>query len=351
MCPSIAAARAGAAVLSLLLLGLSSSARADGAKLPISDEARAKFSAGVALLTDPEGPRYEEAYRAFKAAYASSPSPKILGNLGLCAMKLERDDEAIAAYEKYLTEMGKDLPPDDAKQIKSDLATLKASVAHIMVESDPPGAEIFDARVPVRGDRILNSYGVLSQPTKLGLRQGTHQLTVRLSGQPDQTWDVEVIGGQDLPPHKFVFKTEATSPSPAVPVSPAPTQPPPPPPPVMSRPIPTSVWIGAGVTGALTVATVATSVLAMANHNDYENALHQGNTSQESSLKDSGNTKNLIADVCLGGAVVGAVVTGVLYLTRPAVAMSTESDKTGTTLRIVPEVGTSSASIGLRGSF
>src|SRR6476659_9259610 len=57
----------------------------------ISDEARSHFFAGVALLQDPEGEKVEEAYREFKKAYEISGSPKILGNMGFCAMRLERD--------------------------------------------------------------------------------------------------------------------------------------------------------------------------------------------------------------------------------------------------------------------
>ncbi len=57
--------------------------------MPINDEARNHFNAGVNLIQDPDGPRYEEAYREFKAAYAAAPSWKILGNLGIAAMKLE----------------------------------------------------------------------------------------------------------------------------------------------------------------------------------------------------------------------------------------------------------------------
>ena len=65
----------------------------------ISDEARTHFKAGVSLLQDPEGERVEEAYREFKAAYAISKSPKILGNMGFCAMRLERDGEAISRFD------------------------------------------------------------------------------------------------------------------------------------------------------------------------------------------------------------------------------------------------------------
>src|ERR1043165_9599064 len=61
-------------------------AAADGG--PITEEARAHFSAGVSFLQDPDGARYDDVYREFKAAYAVSPSWKILGNLGIAAMKL-----------------------------------------------------------------------------------------------------------------------------------------------------------------------------------------------------------------------------------------------------------------------
>ena len=65
---------------------------------PSSDalqNARAHFSAGVNLLRDPAKPRYEEAYREFKTAYALSPAAQILGNLGLWAPILDRYSEAL----------------------------------------------------------------------------------------------------------------------------------------------------------------------------------------------------------------------------------------------------------------
>ena len=90
------------ALAALLTLTFASTrdARAD---VPISQEAREHFTAGVNLLQDPAGARIEEAYREFKTAYAASPSYKILRNLGLCAMRLERDQEAIEAYAALVT--------------------------------------------------------------------------------------------------------------------------------------------------------------------------------------------------------------------------------------------------------
>src|SRR5688572_3266497 len=97
------APRAAMSVFVMLALA-SPAALAQAPSAPIPEDARANFEAGVALLQDPAKPRYEEAYGRFRAAYAIHPSPRILGNIALCAMKLERDVEAIAAYEKYLKE-------------------------------------------------------------------------------------------------------------------------------------------------------------------------------------------------------------------------------------------------------
>lgn len=310
----------------------------------ISDEARAKFNVGVNLLTDPEGPRYEDAYRSFKAAYALSPSYKILGNLGLCAMKLERDDEAIAAYEKYLAE-GKDLARAEVQQITSDLATLKNSVGHVTIESDPPGAEVLDVRAPVRGERVLNAYGTVAEPTRLGLHEGTHQLTARLAGFPDQTWDVEVVGGQDLPGHKFVFSKEAP---PAPPPAVAAPAPPAPAPMTTARPVPMGVWIGAAATGVLAVATGVSAVLAMGKHSDFEAANDGSNPQSAQSIKSSGQTMNVVSDVCLGGAVVAAGVTAALYFTRPSVEAPSAAKAR---VVVVPDVARSSAGLSLLGRF
>src|SRR5215475_8192222 len=118
-------ARLGGLVSVVVVGGIAGHAAA--ADAPITPEARTHFAAGVNLLRDPDGARYEEAYREFKAAYAASPSAKILGNLGLCAMKLERDGEAIEAYSSYLAHAADvDLDPVEAKQVGTDLQTLKS---------------------------------------------------------------------------------------------------------------------------------------------------------------------------------------------------------------------------------
>ena len=323
-------------------------ARADDA-VTITPEARARFAAGVNLLKDPEGPRYEEAYREFKAAYASSPSYKILGNLGLCAMKLERDDEAIVAYQKYLTHE-KDMEPGEAGQVKADLATLKAGVAYVTLTSDPPGATIIDARLPVRGDRITNVYGPLAAPMRLGIRQGSHQITARLEGYPDVTWEVEAPAGE-LAPHTFSLKkVEAVTPVAPVPAQPAPEPPRPEDrPEIESRPIPVGVWVGVASTGVLTVAGVVTGILALGKHSDFQSDNNGQNTSQAQSDKNAGQTLNVLNDVFVGGAVVAAAVTVVLYAVRPTVVEQAKASPMQ--WHVTPLVSSGGGGLGLSGPF
>src|SRR6188768_1489126 len=108
----------------------------------ITEKARELFGTGVTLLQDPDGARYEEAYQQFKAAYAESPSWKILGNLGFTAMKLERDGEAIQAFQAYLEQGSKELTKAERAQFQSDLDTLSATAGTVTILGVPAGTRV-----------------------------------------------------------------------------------------------------------------------------------------------------------------------------------------------------------------
>jgi hypothetical protein len=274
------------------------------ADVPITEEARTHFAAGVALLQDPKAPRYEDAYREFKAAYAASPSYKILGNLGLCAMKIERDAEAIEAYEKYLKEAGPELSQPERDQAQRDLLTLKAGVVTVTVSSDPQGARIDDVRTPIEGNDIRNDYGQATGPLTLGLRRGHHVITARLEGYVDQRWEFEA-SGTTLPPHVFTMV------KPAVTVTPTET--------TSSRPLPTAAYVSGAATLGLATAGLVFGLVALSAHNDF-NAVNTGsNPSEAQSDKNRGQTFNIVADSCFGAAILGAALTTYFVLARPAV--------------------------------
>jgi len=180
-----------------LVAGLFVTGAAAAADEPVSAEALRHFKAGVALLQDPDGARYEDAYREFKAAYATSPSPKILGNIGYCALKLERDGEAIAAYTRYLREVP-DVDPAEAAQIARDVDTLRAGLVHLALTVEGIGAIVTDKRIPVRGEPITNLYGPVNGSIELGLRPGHHVIQVKVGTDVLETWEFDAQPAANL---------------------------------------------------------------------------------------------------------------------------------------------------------
>src|SRR5688572_24477559 len=169
--------RATAFGAGLLLLSMLGTAHADE---KVSENANRRFAQGVRYLTSQDPGRYEKAYREFKAAYADSPSWKILGNLGIVAHELERDGEAIDAFEAFLDRGGKELPADERKQFKEDLALVKAGYSTLTIETQPSGAWIIDERLPDTGEPIVNRYGPTKGKLELRIRAGHHRIRAQL---------------------------------------------------------------------------------------------------------------------------------------------------------------------------
>lgn len=195
----------------------------------ITEKARELFRTGVTLLQDPDGARYEEAYEQFKAAYAESPSWKILGNLGVTAMKLERDGEAIQAFQGYLEQGGKELSKDERAQFQSDLDTLSATTATVTISGLPAGTRVTDVRSANKGDDVKNYYDVPEGGSLvLRVRPGVHRFTAQWAEQAAQTHEIEASSKGT---HEVKFEAAkpepvAPPPEPVVAPTPAPTTPP-----------------------------------------------------------------------------------------------------------------------------
>jgi hypothetical protein len=290
---------------------VSGSARADD--VVITEEARTHFAAGVALLKDPRAPRYEDAYREFKAAYAAAPSYKILGNLGLCAMQIERDKEAINAYESYLKLAGPELTAEELEQIKRDLLTLRSGVVEVTVSSDPPGASIIDVRIPVQGSEIRNSYGQNLAPLPLGLRRGHHVISAKLEGYQDQQWEFDTVGDK-LPPHVFAMQKPVAPPPVRVEAAPQPLM-------VRERPMTGAAYASIAATGGLLAVGSFFGALALQKHSDFTtvNPPAGSNPTQAASDKRTGQVLNGVTDASFGAAIVMAGVASYFIFTRPTV--------------------------------
>ncbi|MBL8740387.1 MAG: hypothetical protein JNK04_04805 [Myxococcales bacterium] len=308
---------------------------AAGQEVEVTPEARAKFKAGVALLQDPDGARYEEAYLAFKAAYAISPSPNILGNLGLSAMKLERDGEAIDAYTTYLAK-GTGLADEEKRQIETDLTTMKSTLATLELKVEPPNASIVDERIPTSGNPVRNRYGQAGpNPMRIGMRAGVHRLKISLEGYQEQVIEIELsAGAKEARTVKLEPAKAGDVPPPDKPPTTAETE----------RPIPVYAWVTLGLTGALAVGTGVTGGLALANKSKYDELNDGTDPAAAEDSRSKGKALNIATDVLLGTTVAAAGVTLILILTRPEVEK--EKEKTGQVEVHVVPTGTGLSVLG-----
>jgi hypothetical protein len=344
-------------MLGMGLLVCSFSATALAADVVINDDARAHFTAGVNLLQDPDGARYEEAYIEFKTAYAASPSWKILGNLGISAMKLERDGEAVDAYKKYLSEGGKQIEASERAQFQRDLSTLEAGVVRLTLDSDPPGARIEDERFPASGNAIRNEYAVRG-PTQIGVRAGRHRLTAKLAGHADMVWEVELSPRQQ---ESHTFKLTETAAAP--PAAPSPVAAPAP----ATAAVDTShasggngmrvgayVALGVGVVG-LGAGTIfglsAKSKYKQANDitNNTENCPPSGPCELPAPLFDKRRQLGKDGDGAKTLSLVGFIVGGVGVATGVTLFVLSNKKEQPAAAKVEPYLGI--GHLGVRGSF
>jgi hypothetical protein len=181
-----------------------------GADEQIPEEAKLYFKNGVELIQG-QPPNYQDAYYQFKLAWEKSKSWKVLGNLGLCALKLERDGEAIWAYTDYLKQSGKDIDPEERKDLERDLLLLNGNAASVTLSSDMGEVELVDARA---GSSVPpQSYRIEGGKLALRLRAGSHTLTASAQGK-SLRWEVTLAPGR-TDEHTFQFNAAAPAAAPA----------------------------------------------------------------------------------------------------------------------------------------
>lgn len=273
------------------------------AEVEVSEVARELFREGVAHLKAAP-PRYAEAYEAFKRAHEDSPSPKILGNLGYAATMLERDGEAIAAYRRYLTEVGAK-SDREARQIKADLEALEARVSRLELTPTPSRVTVIDERLLDDGGVVENRYE-LDGATELGLRAGEHRLTITAQGYEVLEVTLSLAPGESASRELALVSLAAEVPPPDPNVVPDAS--------AEEDGIGAGVWIALGATGALAIATGVVGGLAASNHGAFEEAQAAGDPAEAARLRDRGGDLNVAGDVLLGTTLAAGALTAVLLI-------------------------------------
>jgi hypothetical protein len=278
---------------------------------------------------------YYEALQAFQEAYSVRPHPAVRVNIANCYDKLDRPAEAIQNFEQFLGS-GSGTPKQQEEVVKA-LEQLRRRVGRLLLHVAPEGAKVvIDSNDPMRApiaDVVL-------------LKAGRHQLTVSLDRHETAMRVVDISAGGtteltinlprlDAPAANVVAQAQpAAALAPRPPAAAPATRPAAAAPLVAARVpeseasanIPAGVWIAGGVTFAALLTSILTGQLALAADRDFNSDLatvrNMGLTNQQrASAWDDGidaanraHTFAVTTDVLLSCAVVGAVLTTVLYV-------------------------------------
>jgi tetratricopeptide (TPR) repeat protein len=300
------------------------------ASVEVSEKARALFREGVQLLKAEDGADYYAAHQKFRTAYADSPSPKILGNLGLCALKLERYDEAREAYEKYLSD-APGVGPKERAAIGAELELLRSTTAELTLSASVAGFRVRDERRTKDGKLVVNDYQSEGDELTLGLRPGNHALHVEAPGYDPSTLSLQLERGARVEQRVELEPRAGDAPRPA-PEADRPT------PEAASEGLPLGFWIGLGVTGAAAIATGVMAGLTAAKHGEFDDAQAKGQLVEALELQSDGETFALTTDILVGVTGAAAVTTAV-FLVMGLSADDGADTEPAARLQMLPVVG------------
>ncbi len=221
-----------------LVAALSHSAAA-GAQ---TNEARAAFQTGVQAFAEQH---YAEALESFRTAYRLRPHPSILVNIANCYARLNRPQDAISTFERFLNDPTVAPSAQQRAEIQAALAEARNHLATISVLVFPAGAEVF-----LDGDLVGTA--PLRRPLQTG--PGPHVIEARQPGGGTVQYQARVEGGGTVTLTLDIARNRAyigsvapemqppapivAPPPPVVVVAPPPPVVVPPPPPVVVPPPP-----------------------------------------------------------------------------------------------------------------
>lgn len=186
------------AATALVLLVFASQVRAD---VSISENAAELFAQAVEHLRSKKPGSADKALATFQAAYADSPSWKILGNLGLSAYQLERYQEADDYLRRYLREGSEMLKDDEKASIRRKLNIVGLRKVPLRLEVAGKGAfSVIDERFEQLGAMpMVNEYGPfepLDNIARLVVRAGNHRVRIVRDGFEEAVRIVVVAPGE-----------------------------------------------------------------------------------------------------------------------------------------------------------
>jgi tetratricopeptide (TPR) repeat protein len=129
---------------------------------------------------------YDVALEYFRLAHRVYPSPNFHYNMGLALSGLDRDIEAIEAFETFLR-LATDAPASTRTYSESRIVELDKRIGRIMVTTNVPGAT-----AKIDGNAVPLGHSIRVAP-------GDHSVAVSRNGYQPRTVTVTITRGED--PH------------------------------------------------------------------------------------------------------------------------------------------------------
>jgi hypothetical protein len=283
---------------------------------------------------------YAEACPKLAESQRLDPATGTLLNLAACHEKQGRLATAWIEYSDAMVAARRDGRDDRVDFARSRVAELEPRLSRLTLLLEP-GADEPELVIEIDGASVGRA--ILGAATPVD--PGKHRIVASAPGKKPWTGEVEIGAEAD----QQSLMIPALEPAPVEPprlpvaVASATTTPGMTSDELSSRPVPTSVYISAGVTLALAASAGITGVSYLGKRSDYdETRKREGGSPDAEQQRKSANRIGYVNMGLWAGALVGAGVTTVLYATRPTRPSSA---------RIVPIAGPRAAGLCLTGEF
>jgi hypothetical protein len=288
--------------------------------------------------------RHAEACPKFAESQRLDPATGTLLNLAACHEAMGKLATAWLEYGEGLLSARRDQREDRVRFVEERLKDLEPRLSMLTVTVDQ-AADVPELEIRLNGALI----GAAARGVPAPVDPGTHVIEATAPGKKPWRQEFKIAAEADrktvtVPVLEDAPQVASTSPagsaastssqSPAIrPDAPA------------SRPLTAPIYIAGAVTLGLTSAAVITGITYVNRKDEFDHANDDPNKSEKDTerLRDRASSMSTANAILTGGAVAGAIVTGILFATRP------EERRASARPMIAPWLGASSGGVLFQG--
>ena len=192
-----------------LLIIMGAVAAPQAARAGEREEARKHYDRAIELVDDGQ---LDAAIVEFQRSYDLTHHFAVLYNIGQVFVSLARPVEAVDAYQRYLAEGGREIPPARLTEVAQEIARQRSRIATLEIRGLPGGAII---RVDAR------EIGRAPLPAPLFLGVGKHTIAASAEGFDSAGTEV-TLAGEDRKVVELALARHVESPLAPGPIAPGP---------------------------------------------------------------------------------------------------------------------------------